>query len=175
MMRRRFLSLRPLKLLPLSLSLCLLLSACGYHLMGMGQGVVPADVQVVRVIGAGGDERFSENLLAFMRDNASYKVIGGASELDADAELHVSQLSESLATITYDASGIATVDRMTLTGEMSLWRDNARIWHSGAISAYEDVDVAGGPTAIESAKTRIRSDLETQWMRQAWLKLSSGF
>ncbi|MDQ6966181.1 MAG: hypothetical protein Q9M23_04570, partial [Mariprofundaceae bacterium] len=164
MMRLFSQNLRPF-ILSLFLLPCLLLSACGYHLMGMGQGVVPTDVQVVRVIGAGGDERFSENLLAFMRDNANYKVIGGASEQEADAELHVSRLSESLATITYDASGIATVDRMSLTGEMSLWQENARIWHSGTISAYEDVDVAGGPTAIESAKTRIRSDLETQWMR----------
>jgi len=110
-----------------------------------------------------------------MRDNASYSVIGGASDKQADAELHVSQLSESLASITFDASGIATVDRMTLSGEMSLWRDDAQIWRSDSITAYEDVDVSGGPTTIESAKTRIRSDLETQWMRQAWLKLSSGF
>lgn len=167
--------LLPPGLWPFTLSLCLLFSACGYHLMGMGRGVVPADVQVVRVIGSGGDEKFASRLLAFMRDNASYSVIGGASGEQADAELHVSQLTESLAAITFDASGITTVDRMTLSGEMSLWRDNAQIWRSGTISAYEDVNVAGGPTAIESAKTRIRSDLETQWMRQAWLKLSSGF
>jgi len=159
----------------LTVSLCLMLSACGYQLMGMGRGVVPADVQVVRVIGAGDDERFISSLMAYMRDNASYSVIGGASDKQADAELHVSQLSESLASITFDASGIATVDRMTLSGEMSLWRDDAQIWRSDSITAYEDVDVSGGPTTIESAKTRIRSDLETQWMRQAWLKLSSGF
>lgn len=160
---------------PVLLSLCLLLSACGYHLMGTGQGVVPADVEVVRVIGAGGDEAFVTSLIAFLRNHASYKVIGGASGQEADAELHVGRMNESLAAFTFDTSGIATVDRMTLTGDMSLWRDHEQIWRSGTISAYEDVDVSGGPTAIESAKARIRSDLEAQWMRQAWLKLSSGF
>jgi len=163
------------RLLGLSLSLCLLLSACGYHLMGMGQGVVPADAKVVRLIGAGGDERFTSDMLAFLRDNASYSVISASSEKQADAELHLSKLTESLSPITYDASGIVTVDRMSLTGELSLWRDNEQIWQSGTVSAFEDVDVSGGPTAIESAKSRIRSDLQTQWMRQAWLKLSSGF
>jgi len=157
------------------LSLCLLLSACGYHLMGMGRGVVPADVQVVRNVDAGNGDQFVRQWIAYVRDHASYNVVGAESDQQVDAELHVSKLTESLAPITFDASGIVTVDRLTLSGEISLWRDSERIWNSGTISAYEDVDVSGGPTAIESAKTRIRSDVETQWMRQAWLKLSSGF
>lgn len=159
----------------LVLSLCLLLSACGYHLMGMGRGVVPADVEIVRNMDAGNDTRFISEWMGYVRDHATYTVVSADSDQQAGAELHVSKLTESLAPITYDANGIVTVDRMTLSGEISLWRDGERIWNSGTISAYEDVDVSGGPTAIESAKTRIRSDVETQWMRQAWLKLSSGF
>ncbi len=155
--------------------ICLMLSSCGYHLMGMGRGVVPADVQVVRVVGAGGNERFMSSWLTYLRDNASYKVIAAASDQEAEAELHIGRLAESLVAITYDASGIVSVDRMTLSGEISLWQNGESIWNSGAISVYEDLDVTGGPTTIESAKTRIRSDLETQWIRQAWLKLSSGF
>jgi outer membrane lipopolysaccharide assembly protein LptE/RlpB len=155
--------------------ICLMLSSCGYHLMGMGRGVVPADVEVVRVVGAGSNERFMSSWLTYLRDNASYNVIAAASDQEADAELHIGRLAESLAPITYDASGIVTVDRMTLSGDVSLWQNDENIWSSGAISVYEDIDVTGSPTAIESAKTRIRSDLETQWIRQAWLKLSSGF
>jgi len=155
--------------------ICLMLSSCGYHLMGMGRGVVPEDVQVVRVVGAGGNERFMSSWLSYVRDNALYNVIAAASDQEAGAEMHVGRLAESMAPITYDASGIITVERMTLSGEVSLWRNNESIWDSGAISVFEDIDVTGSPTAIESAKTRIRSDLETQWIRQAWLKLSSGF
>jgi len=143
--------------------------------MGMGRGVVPADVDVVRVIGNDHSDQFISNWIAYLRDNATYEVIPAASEKEAGAELRLGRLSESLTPITYDTSGIVTVDRMTLSGEVSLWQNGERIWNSGAISSYEDIDVSGGPTTIESAKTRIRSDLETQWMRQAWLKLSSGF
>lgn len=159
----------------LACTLVLLLSSCGYHLMGMGRGVVPADVQVVRILDEGNDARFVSGMQQFVRDHASYEVVSATSEKKADAELHISRLDESLVPVTYDATGIVSVDRLTLSGELSLWRDGERIWHSGTIAAYEDVDVSGGPTAIESAKTRIRSDVETQWMRQAWLKLSSGF
>jgi outer membrane lipopolysaccharide assembly protein LptE/RlpB len=157
------------------LTVCLMLSSCGYHLMGMGRGVVPADVDVVRVIASDQSDQFISNWMAYLRDNATYEVISAASEKESGAELHLGRLTESLAPITYDTSGIVTVDRMTLTGEVSLWQNGERIWNSGAISSYEDIDVSGGPTTIESAKRRIRSDLETQWMRQAWLKLSSGF
>ncbi|MDQ6971738.1 MAG: hypothetical protein Q9M30_03740 [Mariprofundaceae bacterium] len=156
-------------------ALCLLLSACGYHLMGMGRGVVPADVQVVRIMGAGDDARFLSDWRAFVRDRASYSVISAASDEKADAELHLGGMTESVSPVTFDASGIETVDRMTLSGELSLWRDGEQLWSSGRIAAYEDVDVTGGPTAIESARTRIRSDVGESWMRQAWLKLSSGF
>lgn len=159
-----------------AVSVCLLLSACGYHLMGTGRGAVPADVQVVRVVNSGNSDRFGTAWVSFMRDHASgYRIISASSEDKADAELHVGKLSESLVPITFDASGLETVDRMTLSGELSLWRDGESVWNSGPVSAYEDVNVTGGPTAIESAKRRIRSDLETQWMQQAWLKLSSGF
>ncbi len=157
------------------LTLCLLLSSCGYHLMGMGRGMVPADVEVVRIMGAGDNDRFLSKWQAYVRDNASYNVISAAAEGEADAELHTGRLSESLTPITYDAIGIVSVERMTLSGEVSLWRNDERIWSSGVISAFEDVDVSGGPTSIKSAKVRIRSDLETQWIQQAWLKLSSGF
>ena len=155
--------------------LVLLLASCGYHLMGMGRGVVPADVQVVRIVDEGNGAGFVAGMQQFVRDHASYEVISATSEKQAGAELHISRLNESLVPGTYDATGIVSVDRLTLSGELSLWRDGERAWHSGTIAAYEDVNVSGGPTAIESAKTRIRSDVETQWMRQAWLKLSSGF
>ncbi len=156
--------------------LTLALNACGYRLMGTGRGIVPADVQTVRVIGIGATTPvFLRTWRNYVRDHASgYSVISD-SDQKADAEMRIGNLHDSLAPITFDARGIATVDRMTLTGELNLWRDGKRIWQSGSISAYEDVDVSGGPTAIESAKARIRSDLEATWMRQAWLKLSSGF
>jgi len=156
-------------------ALCLLPISCGYHLVDKGHGVVPADVQVMRIMGAGDHARLLRNWQDFLRDHAEYRVISAAAEGKADGEIRIGRLSESLTPITFDASGIVTVDRMTLSGELSLWRNDGRIWSSGAISVSEDVDVIGGATAIESAKARIRSDLESQWMHQAWIRISSGF
>lgn len=157
------------------LALCLLLGSCGYHLAGTGRGVVPKDVQVLQVVGAGNQLRFMRNWQNYLRAHARYDVVSVTSGEKADAQLQVDTLKESLAPIIYDTNGIASVDRMTLSGGVSLWQDGKQIWSSGTISVYEDVDVSGGPASIESAKVRIRSDLETQWMRQAWLKLSSDF
>ncbi|MDQ6988195.1 MAG: hypothetical protein Q9M25_10365 [Mariprofundaceae bacterium] len=153
------------------------LNACGYHLVGMGRGMVPDDVQVVKIVGVGETETmFLRAWQGFVRDHAAgYTAVAADSEQRADIEMRIGNLKETLAPITYDSAGISTVERMTLTGELSLWRDGERIWNSGSISAYEDVNVGGNPTAIESAKARIRSDLELGWMQQAWLKLSSGF
>lgn len=157
------------------LSLCLLMSSCGYHLAAMDRGAVPKDVQVLQVIGAGNNPRFLRNWRDYLRSHAKYDVISQTAGEKADARLHVDTLKESLSPIIFDASGIASVDRMTLSGGISLWRGGKRIWESGTISVFEDVNVIGGPATIESAKARIRSDLEAQWMRQAWLKLSSDF
>ncbi len=157
--------------------LLLALNACGYHLAGTGRGAVPDDVKTVKLIGVGGTQTaFLRAWQAFVRDRSvGYNIISVESDQQTDIEMHIGNLHETLRPITYDNVGIATVDRMTLSGELSLWRDGERIWDGGTISAYEDVNVGGSPTAIESAKARIRSDLEAGWMRQAWLKLSSGF
>jgi len=156
-------------------TLCLLLSSCGYHMMGKGNGVVPEDVQLVRIIGAGGHDRFLEKMQTYLLGNASYNVVSAADEVMADTEIHIGRLAESMSPISFDANGITTVERMTLSGDISLWRNNERIWTGGSVSVYEDVNVSSGPAAIESTKRRIRSDLESQWIRQAWLKLSSDF
>jgi len=161
----------------MTLCLMLTLNACGYHMVGTGRGAVPEDVKTVQLVGVGGIQpAFLRAWQRFVRDrSAGYNIVSADSGQQADIDMRIGNLTETLAPITFDNVGIATVERMTLTGELSLWRDGERIWNSGAISAFEDVNVGGNPTAIESAKARIRSDLEEGWMRQAWLKLSSGF
>jgi len=156
-------------------TLCLLLSSCGYHLMTMDRGVVPDDVQVVRIMGAGGNDHFLRKFQAYARGKASYEIVRASAESRADAEIHIGSLNESIPPISFDASGIVTVVRMSLSSDIKLWRDSELIWSSSPISVFEDVNVSGGPAAIEAAKRRIRSDLEEQWIRQAWLKLSSDF
>jgi len=155
------------------LMLGLALGGCGYHLAGHGRGVMPEDVQIVKVTGVKGSGH--DLLPAFRRyvsDHAKDFVVG---EKGADAELRMSAISESFAPVTFDASGIAVSYRLSRSGSISLWRKNVRIWGSGSISVQGVVYAVGGPTSIEASKDRLRRDLDRQWIREAWMSLSSGF
>jgi len=153
--------------------LTLVLSACGYHLAGQGRGAVPEDVHIVHVTGT--DESSHSILAAWRRyvsDHAKGFVVG---KDNADAELRLGAFNESFNPVTFDASGVAITYRFSRSASISLWRKGVRIWSSGAISVQGDVYAVGGPTSIDASKDRLRRDLDRQWIRKAWLKLSSGF
>jgi len=156
-----------------ALCLTLALNACGYHLAGQGRGVMPEDVSIVNVIGT--DVSAHDILPAWRRyvsDHARGFMVG---EDNADAELRVGAISETFSPVSFDASGVAITYRLSRSGSISLWRKDVRVWSSGAISVQGDVYAVGGPTSIEASRTRLRRDLDRQWIREAWLKLSSGF
>jgi len=162
-----------MKYLFIVLCLVLALNNCGYHLAGQGRGSVPDDVSIVNVTGA---NESTHNLLSawrrYVSDHARGFIVG---EDNADAELRLSAISESFAPASFDASGVAVSYRFSRSGSISLWRKDVRIWSSGTISVQGDVFAVGGPSSIEASKTRLRRDLDRQWIREAWVKLSSGF
>jgi len=153
--------------------LTLVLSACGYHLAGQGRGAVPEDVSIVNVTGT---NESTHGILAawrrYVSDHAKGFVIG---KDNADAELRLGAISESFNPVSFDASGVAITYRLSRSGSISLWRKGVRIWNSGAIAVQGDVYAVGGPTSIDASRARLRRDLDRQWIREAWLKLSSGF
>ena len=154
--------------------LALALNSCGYHLAGQGRGVMPADVSIVKVTGV--DNESTHNLLKawrrYVSDHAKGFVVG---EDHADVELRLGAISESFNPVSFDASGVAITYRLSRSGSISLWRKDVRIWSSGIISVQGDVYAVGGPTSIEASRTRLRRDLNRQWIREAWMRLSSGF
>jgi len=149
------------------------LNNCGYHLAGQGRGVMPEDVSIVKITGV---DKSADNLLSAWRryvgDHARGFIVG---KNNADAELRLGAISESFTPASFDASGVAVSYRFSRSGSISLWRKDVRIWSSGTISVQGDVFAVGGPSSIEASKTRLRHDLNRQWIREAWLKLSSGF
>jgi outer membrane lipopolysaccharide assembly protein LptE/RlpB len=156
-----------------SLCLMLALNGCGYHLAGQGRGSVPEDVSIVNVTGADASAR---SILPAWRNYVSDHAKGFVVGKDhADAELRLGAISESFNPVSYDASGVAITYRLSRSGSISLWRKDVRIWNSGPISVQGDVYAVGGPTSIEASRNRLSKDLDRQWMREAWLKLSSGF
>ncbi len=153
--------------------LVLALNNCGYHLAGHGRGVVPDDVNIVNVTGVDASaHNFLDAWRRYVSDHANGFVVG---KDHADAELRLGVFSESFSPVAFDAAGIATTYRLSRSGSLGLWRKGVRIWSSGVISVQGDVYAVGGPTSIEASRTRLRHDLNRQWMSEAWMKLSSGF
>jgi len=154
-------------------AVALVLGACGYHLAGQGRGAVPEDVSIVKVTG---DDASARNIVTawrnYVSDHAKGFVVG---EDHADAELRLGAISETFKPVSFDAAGVAITYRLSRSGSISLWRKDVRIWSSGAISVQGDVYAVGGPTSIEASRARLRRDLDRQWIREAWLKLTSGF
>jgi len=157
----------------IALCLTLVLGACGYHLAGQGRGAVPEDVGIVNVTGT---DPSAHGILSAWRRYVSDHARGFVVGTDhADAELRLGAISETFNPVSFDASGVAITYRLSRSGSISLWRKDVRIWSSGAISVQGDVYAVGGPTSIEASRARLSRDLDRQWIREAWLKLSSGF
>lgn len=160
-----------------ALLLCaaLLLSACGYHLAGHGRGVVPSDVKTVFVSSQGDASKTVALLLRdYIREHADGYTVTTDQQM-ADAELHLGGISESFTPSAYDANGVATTYSLAISGSLTLLKGGKSIWSSGNIQVQGTVYAVGGPVSIESSRTRMRGDLQQQWVQEAWLRLSSGF
>ncbi len=158
----------------------LMLSGCGYHLVGHGDssGAIPEDVVSVSVESPA---LFASGLVSALKRQLDgsdrYKVIAPEDVVDESthAVIRVEQVSEQFVPSAYDASGIATQYRLTLRGRVVLYREGRRVWESGSISKAGDVFVAGGPSGIEASRRRIREDIEKEWVYAAVSRINSGF
>lgn len=149
-----------------------LLPACGYHLVGHGEGAgaIPADVHAITLIASDASRPY----LPQLRD----RLQRAGYDLDtekSDATLRVSHQPESFTPSSYDRSGVATQYHMAVTGSLTLERDGKAIWQSGNITVQDDVYVTAGPASIEASRQRLAEDLRKEWVRQAWSRLQSGF
>jgi len=155
----------------------MLLSSCGYHLVGHGEGTgaIPADVHTVTITG-NADAR----LLSMLRQrlvSQRYQLIDGGAIADTahHALLHVQFNPLAFVPSAYDLSGVATQYRMTFTGSLMLEQDGKTLWQSGPIQRQGDVYVSGGPASIDASRTRLLSDLQKQWVSDAVGRVRSGF
>jgi len=181
------------KIVMLTMLAGLLLSSCGYHLVGQGNGqsgsAIPADVTSVSVESFSAAIDLATGLKRELSGSESYKVVSAKAVTDqsvdgpvgapidesAHAVVRIEQLSESFVPSAYDVSGVATQYRMTLRGSIGIYRGDERVWVSGSISKSGDVFVAGGPSGIEASRKRIREDLVKEWVYAAASRIHSGF
>ena len=161
--------------LPLALLLTLLLSGCGYHLVGSGNGPITSDTIVVEADTPLG-EQAKTMLIRQLAEEPRLTVVADAPA--PHATLHIQHLTEAWSTQGFDASGIANRYQMVLRG--SLWLEpssdsKADGWRSGTITRKEELFASGGPVAIEANRSQLRRQLLTRWVTTAINRLRSGF
>ncbi len=162
--------------------LAMVLTSCGYHLVGHGggAGAIPADVKTVSLQATNAT---AETLMPELKRHFLTKSDRGYELVDADkthdpeahADVRLEQASERFVPSAYDTTGVATQYRLVISGNIRVYRGGKLLWESGAISESGDVFVTGGPVGIEASRSRIQRDLRKQWAIRAWNRLSSGF
>jgi len=163
----------------------LLLSSCGYHLVGHGdgRGVIPADVSRL-IVAAQGDEGGKQ--LAAFRDALQTKSLSvdvrsvsdretQGADSPQDAILIIQANPASFTPSAFDASGVASQYRMIYSGQLSLFRQGRSIWQSGHISERGEVYVTADPTSIEASRQQLLRNLRKQWRQTALGRMRSGF
>jgi len=135
---------------------------------------MPADVRTVSMTALGREaQRLLPQLRRYISDHAEdYAVVDSGP---ADAEIRLEAVNETFTPAAFDAQGVANTYRLALSGKISIWRDGSQIWQSGSFSVHDDVFAVGGRASIEASHDRLGADLRRLWIREAWLKLSSGF
>jgi len=166
-------------LLPSLMTTALLLSACGYHLVGHGdsEGAITADVKTVSLIVRGESDRLFLANLKQRLSSDKYALIEPRDVVDQQghANLNVSIAPLRFTPSAYDAAGVATQYHMTFSGSLTVERDGKSSWQSGLIQTQGEVYVAGGPTSIEASRERMLKDLRKQWLQDALGRVRSGF
>jgi len=156
----------------------MLLTSCGYHLVGQGggAGAIPADVRTLSIVGSGETQQILTPLHQRL-NSERYALIDHDSIADeehhATVRLHVSPVVFNPSA--YDAAGVATQYRMVFSGSLQVERMDKVIWQSGTIQQMGDVYVTGDPTSIEASRERLLRDLRKQWLQDAVGRLRSGF
>ena len=156
--------------------LSLLLSACGYHLVGQGDGagVIPADAQQVVIVG-GDNESLKSVFTQTFKQSMDLPVVH-ASEADAHtAEIHLENISEQLNATAFDASGIANQYQLTISAGLRVLQGGKELWSMPSMAVSADVFATGGSAEIEAQKVSVAKSLREEWARKAMARLRSGF
>jgi len=154
----------------------ILITSCGYHLVGSGNAISGATETVVVVADSPLGQQAKRMLLQQMAENPRYRFV--AAEDKPHAILHIQKLDESWSTQGFDNNGVANRYQMALHG--SLWlqppaNNEGNGWRSGTIQRQEELFASGGPVAIEANRSQLRRQLLTRWVQAAINRLRSGF
>jgi len=158
-----------------TLMLALALSACGYHLVGQGDGTgaIPVDASQIVVVGNTG------KLLTLFRQklkqSSDVPVVNMKEAMDNAVQIRMEHASENMTVSAFNASGIANQYKVTVSASLRMLQSGKELWKSEVISTSGDVFATGGAVAIEAQKERVLQDLRDEWAQKALGRLRSGF
>lgn len=162
-------------LVVISLAFTMLISSCGYHLVGQGDGagVIEQGGEVIILPAAGlSASWYAELQRQLGRD---YQLVD-VNQKDAGAyRVKLSGASEQLNPVAYDASGIAVQYQLVLSASMQVIRGSEIVWESSAVAVAGDIYASGGPVEIASQREKVAAELYREWTRKMLTHMRSGF
>jgi len=157
----------------------LILSACGYHLVGQGgtSDVVPKDAVVLQVQMLSGDDA---RLLAVAEKSLVQRMaLPLLKQTDDSTEavlnVYIEAANESMVATSFDSAGVANQYRLTISGNMRVLYQDKERWQSGVITVQGDVFAAGDAVAIEAQRESVAKSLRKAWVQKVLQRMYSGF
>jgi len=156
----------------------LLLSGCGYHLVGQGDSsVIPNGVQSawLEAKGSAQAQTLRLELAALWQENKYLPALDNVKPSKMHVTIRLEQVREIFSPIGFDASGLAVQYRLSISATLRMYQENSLIWQARGILVSADVFAGDDPSVIESERGRLTKQLQTSWARAALARLQSGF
>ncbi len=166
-----------------ALFLSLLLSACGYHLVGQGKSNVIPDKVITASLSSQGsvqDKALLAELEQAWKQRRSLPTLQATNQRQQHVHLRIENASETFVPVAFDASGLAIQYRLSVSASLKMYQNNTLIWHSGSVSSQADIfgdasALTNNPASIEAERETLLEQLRKQWAQDALARLQSGF
>jgi len=156
----------------------LMLSACGYHLVGQGNSseAVPstADSLWVQMLNSHDDALLNVAQRALL-ERTGLQLAHPDEPSATLLTIYIEHAQENLQVTSFDASGVANQYRLTISGNIRVLYQGEERWQSGQVSVQGDVFATGGAVAIEAQRESLAKSLRKSWVEQVMRQMYSGF
>jgi len=156
-----------------------LLTSCGYHLVGQGDGsVFPQEVNTATLQSNASltGKAIAAELNFIWQQRTSLPTLEARDSGNKEhAVVRIEQENIVFTPVGFDASGLAMQYRLQLSAILKMYQQDALIWQSGSIMVYADVFGASDPSVTEAERERLTEQLYKTWAKEALARLQSGF
>jgi len=166
--------------LAFTLIVSLLLTSCGYHLVGQGDGksrVIPDAVTTAALQSVAG--KYGKVLLAELRtlwkQHDSFPTLQVSEDNEHHVILRIEGAKTRLTPVAFSAAGLAIQYRLTVSAVLNMYQGHRQIWGSGLVLVEADVFEGNDPSVTEAERERLTEQLNEAWAKKAMARLQSGF